>query len=92
VTVFADTAYTGLGTLIRVPFRRSRRDRATHRFVRRELSPGQLQVNRSIAALRGPGERANAELKTWRLLRKVRSSPAHASQLINAVQTVIINA
>jgi len=41
--------------------------------------------------LRGPGERANADLKNWRVLRKIRSSPAHATRLVNAVQTVILN-
>jgi hypothetical protein len=39
-----------------------------------------------------PGERADAELKNWRLLCKVRSSLAHATLLIDAVQTLIINA
>ena len=31
-----------------------------------------------------PGERANAELKNWRILRKIRSSPADATTLVNA--------
>lgn len=42
--------------------------------------------------MRGPGEGANAELKNWRILRKIRSSPAHPGPLVNAVQAVIINA
>jgi DDE superfamily endonuclease/Helix-turn-helix of DDE superfamily endonuclease len=91
VTAFADTAYHGLGPAIRSPFRRSRYDRGTGRFTRRELSTGQKAANRAHAALRGPGERANAELKNWRILRKIRSSPAHAGQLVDAIQTVIIN-
>ena len=92
VTAFADTAYHGLGPAIRSPFRRSRYDRGTGKFARRELSDGQKEANRAHAALHGPGERANAELKNWRLLRKIRSSPAHAGQLVDAIQAVIINA
>jgi len=90
VTAFADTAYHGLGPAVRSPFRRSRYDRGTGKFARRELSAGQKAANRAHAALRGPGERANASLKNWRILRKIRSSPAHASQLVNAVQAIII--
>lgn len=91
VTAFADSAYHGAGATIRVPYRRSRRDRATHKFVHRALSAGQKAVNRAHSALRAPGERANAELKNWRILRKIRSSPADATRLVNAVQAVILN-
>ena len=91
VTVFADTAYRGLGTHIRAPFRKVRRDMATHKFVSQTLSDNQRAVNHSISAIRGPGERANAELKNWRILRKIRSSPAHAGLLVDAVQVVIMN-
>jgi hypothetical protein len=90
VTAFADTAYHGLGPGVRSPFRRSRYDRGTGKFARRELSQGQKEANRAHTALRGPGERANAELKNWRILRKIRSSPANAAQLVDAVQTLII--
>lgn len=31
----------------------------------------QKQANRAHAKLRGPGERANAQLKSWRILRKL---------------------
>jgi hypothetical protein len=37
------------------------------------------------------GERANADLKNWRILRKIRSSPAHAGLLVNTVQAIILN-
>ena len=90
VTAFADTAYHGLGPAVRSPHRRSRYDRGTGKFTRRELSDGQKAANRAHSALRGPGERANAELKNWRILRKIRSSPAHATLLVNAVQTLVI--
>jgi hypothetical protein len=67
-----------------------RYDRGTRKFTATMLSAGQREANRSRSAMRAPGERANAELKNWRILRKIRSSPAHASLLVNAVQTVII--
>jgi DDE superfamily endonuclease len=35
----------------------------------------QKQANRAHAKLRAPGERANAQLKTWRILRKLRCCP-----------------
>lgn len=91
VTAFADTAYHGLGPAIRAPHRRSRYDRASGKFTACRLSTGQKAVNRAHSALRAPGERANAELKNWRILRKIRSSPAHASLLVDAVQVLIIN-
>ncbi len=58
---------------------------------RREPSSGQKVVNTSISQPRAPGERANASLKSWRLLRKIRSSPAHVTRLVNAVQVLILN-
>ena len=91
VMAFADSAYHGAGATVRVPYRRSRQDRATRRFVRRALSGGQKAVNRAHSALRAPGERAIADLKSWRILRKIRSSPADATRLVNAVQTVMLN-
>lgn len=56
------------------------------------LSTGQQAADRAHSELRAPGERANAELKNWRILCKIRSSPAHASVLVNAIQTLTINA
>lgn len=91
VTAFADSAYTGLGPAIRSPFRRVRYDRATGKFTPTPLSRGQKAANRSLSALRAPGERANADLKNWRILRKIRSSPNDATRLVNAIQAVILN-
>ena len=68
-----------------------RYDRATGELVPRPLSDEQKAVDRAHAALRGPGERANAELKNWRIVRKARSSPAHATRLVNAIQAIILN-
>jgi hypothetical protein len=41
----------------------------------RRLSANQNAVNTAHARQRRPGERANAELKSWKVLRKIRSSP-----------------
>ncbi|GAA0954757.1 transposase family protein [Actinocorallia libanotica] len=46
---------------------------------------GQKQANRSHARLRGPGERANAQLKSWRILRRLRCSPGKAGHLVKAI-------
>lgn len=91
VQVLADRGYQGAGRecpRVRVPQRSRRKDRATGKL--RPLSENQRAVNRSHAALRAPGERANAQLKNWRVLRKVRSSPSWASTLVAAVQTLIL--
>jgi DDE superfamily endonuclease/Helix-turn-helix of DDE superfamily endonuclease len=45
----------------------------------------QKTANRSHAKLRGPGERANAQLKNWRLLRKLRCSPCKTGHLVKAI-------
>ncbi|MBE1586617.1 transposase family protein [Nonomuraea angiospora] len=45
----------------------------------------QKAANRSHARLRGPGERANAQLKGWRILRKLRCCPHKAGQLCKAI-------
>jgi len=56
----------------------------------RPLSAAQKHVNTAHARLRGPRERANAQLKGWKVLRKIRSSPNQADRLVNAVQTLIL--
>jgi transposase len=57
-----------------------------YRYVRAQ---NEKQVNAAHARRRGPGERVNAELKNWRILRKIRSSPSHAGDLVAAVQTLM---
>ena len=88
ISTIADTAYQGGGPAVRVPQRRRRLDPDTGRY--RRLSNSQKQVNTAHARQRGPGERANAELKNWKVLRKIRSSPSRASELVAAVQTLMI--
>ncbi|WP_432536348.1 transposase family protein [Kineococcus arenarius] len=91
VPVLADRGYQGAARTcpeVRVPQRSRRKDRTTGAF--RPLSANQRAVNRAHAALRAPGERANAQLKSWRVLRKIRSSPTTATGLVAAVQTLIL--
>ncbi|WP_209624283.1 transposase family protein [Saccharothrix coeruleofusca] len=51
----------------------------------RNKPESQKQANRAHARLRGPGERAGAQLKTWRVLRKLRSCPYRAGRLAKAI-------
>jgi hypothetical protein len=71
-----------------VPQRPRRKDPDTGNY--RPLSQNQKDVNTAHAKLRGPGERANAQLKSWKILRKIRSSPNGATTLVNAVQALIL--
>ena len=86
--VLADRGYQGAGPAVTVPQRRRRLDPGTGTY--RPLSQNQKDVNTAHARLRGPGERANAQLKSWRVLRKIRASPSQATTLVNAVQTLIL--
>ncbi|WP_101790722.1 transposase family protein [Nonomuraea indica] len=45
----------------------------------------QKRANRAHARLRGPGERANAQLKGWKILRKLRCSPSKAGHLCKTI-------
>lgn len=87
VRAIADTAYQGGGDAIRVPQRRRRIDPNTGRFHR--LSRAQKEVNAAHARQRGPGERANAQLKSWRSLRRIRSCPSRATNSVKAVMVLI---
>jgi DDE superfamily endonuclease/Helix-turn-helix of DDE superfamily endonuclease len=88
VPAVADTAYQGAGPTVTVPQRRRRLDPDTGRY--RRLSRNQKDVNTAHARLRGPGERVNAELKNWKILRKIPSCPTRAAELVAAVQTLMI--
>jgi DDE superfamily endonuclease len=56
----------------------------------RRLSRARKQVNTAHARIRGPGERGNAQLKSWRILRRIRCCPTRATILVNAVQVLIL--
>jgi hypothetical protein len=88
VRALGDTGYQGAGPSVTVPQRRRRKNPETGKY--RPLSAAQKEVNTAHARLRGPGERANAQLKSWKILRKIRSSPNQATRLINAVHTLIL--
>jgi hypothetical protein len=85
VRVIADNGYRGSG--FAVPQRRRRADPETGR---RRLSRNQREVNAAHARQRGPGERANAQLKSWRILRKIRCCPRRATPLVKAVLVLIL--
>jgi len=88
VPVVADSGYQGAGSMVRVPQRRRRLDPDTGRS--RRLSRNQPAVNTAHARLRGPGERANAQLQSCKVLRKIRSCPTRATMLVNAIQALIL--
>ncbi|MFL6142183.1 MAG: transposase family protein [Labedaea sp.] len=48
----------------------------------------QKDANRAHARLRGPGERAHAQLKSWRVLRKLRCCPRRAGRLAKAIHVL----
>ena len=75
--VLADKGYQG-STYAKIPYRG------------RNKPESQKQANKAHAKLRAPGERANAQLKTWRILRKLRCCPWRAGQLAKAIHVLQI--
>lgn len=73
VPTLADKGYQGAEGPVATPYKG------------RNKPLSQKAANRSHARLRGPGERANAQLKTWRILRKLRCCPHKAGQLCKAI-------
>jgi hypothetical protein len=88
VQVVADNGYRGAGSHFDLPQRRRRAD--PHTGQRRRLSRNQRAVNAAHAAQRGPGERANAVFKSWKILRKIRCWPYRTTALVKAVQVLIL--
>jgi hypothetical protein len=56
----------------------------------RNKPESQKQANKAHAKLRAPGERANARLKGWHILRKLRCCPWRAGQLAKAIHVLQI--
>jgi hypothetical protein len=54
----------------------------------RDKPESQKEANRAHARLRGPGERAHAQLKSWRILRKLRCCPRRAGRLAKAIHVL----
>jgi hypothetical protein len=76
LVVLADKGYVGAGEHIRVPYKG------------RNKPASQKDANRAHARLRAPGERANAQLKSWRILRKLRCCPWRAGLLAKAIHVL----
>jgi hypothetical protein len=74
--VLADKGYIGAGRHIKTPYKGRRRPES------------EKAANRSHAKLRGPGERANAQLKTWKILTKLRCCPYQAGHLAKAIHVL----
>ncbi|MDF5759211.1 transposase family protein [Spongiactinospora sp. TRM90649] len=73
ILTLADKGYQGAEEPIVTPYKGSNKPES------------QKQANRAHARLRGPGERANAQLKTWRILRKLRCCPHKAGRICKAI-------
>jgi hypothetical protein len=76
LVVLADKGYAGADEHIRTPYKG------------RNKPAFQKEANRAHARLRGPGERATAQLKSWRILRKLRCCPWKAGPLAKAIHVL----
>ncbi|MFF3313552.1 transposase family protein, partial [Streptomyces sp. NPDC002952] len=74
----AARAYQGAGATFRTPY-----------YHYSEQPEHYQQFNRDHARLRAPGERAFAQLKTWRLLRRARCSTRRIGTAVQAVHTLL---
>jgi DDE superfamily endonuclease/Helix-turn-helix of DDE superfamily endonuclease len=75
LVVLADKGYQG-STWAKIPYKGKNRPES------------QKAANRAHAALRAPGERANAQLKNWHILRKLRCCPWRAGKLAKAIHVL----
>ena len=75
LVTLADKGYQG-GTYAKIPYKG------------RSKPESQKQANKAHAKLRAPGERANAQLKSWQILRKLRCCPWRAGQLAKAIHVL----
>jgi hypothetical protein len=79
LVTLADKGYQG-STHAKIPYRGKNKPES------------QKEANRAHAKLRAPGERANAQLKKWRILRQLRCCPWRAGQLAKAIHALEIHA
>jgi hypothetical protein len=77
LVTLADKGYQG-STHAKIPYRGKNKPQS------------QKEANRAHARLRAPGERANAQLKAWKILRKLACCPWRAGQLAKAVHVLQI--
>jgi hypothetical protein len=73
ILTLADKAYQGAEGPVLTPYKG------------KDKPESQKRANRAHAKFRGPGERANAQLKSWKILRKLRCSPSKAGHLCKAI-------
>lgn len=64
------------------------RERVITPYKGKNKPESQKDANRAHARLRGPGERANAQLKHWRILHKVRVSPRRIGRIAKAIHVL----
>ena len=76
LVVLADKGYHGAGEPLLTPYRG------------RNKPASQKEANKAHARLRAPGERSNAQLKTSRILRKLRCCPWRAGHLAKAIHVL----
>jgi hypothetical protein len=76
IIVLTDKGYIGAGEHVTTPYKGRRKPES------------QKTANRSHAKLRGPGERANAQLKTWKILTRLRCCPYRAGHLAKAIHVL----
>lgn len=86
--VLAELEAAGLVTLADKGYQGAAHARIPYRGKNKPES--QRQANRAHPKLRAPGERANAQLKRWRILRKLRCCPWRAGQLAKAIRVLQI--
>jgi DDE superfamily endonuclease/Helix-turn-helix of DDE superfamily endonuclease len=84
--VLAELEAAGLVTLADKGYQGSSYAKIPYRGKNKPES--QKGANRAHARLRSPGERANAQLKTWRILRKLRCCPWRAGKLAKAIHVL----
>ena len=84
--MLAELEAAGLVTLADKGYRGS--SHAKIPYIGKNKPASQKDANRAHARLRAPGERANAQLKTWKILRKLRCCPWRAGQLAKAIHVL----
>jgi hypothetical protein len=88
--VLAELEAAGLVTLADKGYQGSAHAKIPYRGKGKPES--QKEANRAHAKLRAPGERANALLKTWDILDKLRCCPWRAGKLAKAIHTLELHA
>jgi hypothetical protein len=84
--VLAELQAAGLVTLAGKGYRGS--SHAKIPYCGKNKPESQKEASRAHARLRAPGERANAQLKAWRILRKLRCCPWRAGQLTKVIHVL----